>query len=215
MLPAGVAIVVAAVAAGMGSADAKGRHISCARSGTTVLQTRTARVFDRKERRGAFRVHVVYACRVQHGKVVRIGDLLVPGGCSSQDCTGFHDFHLSGPYVSFVYADFRGQLAGTFDQVTSVDLRTGQVVRHWSNGGCPNVAITASVLGDQGSLAWVVESSQCGGDPSNFTRQVWRLDRVGAEMVDSGRDIDPSSLALAGSTFYWTSASGAHSATLR
>jgi hypothetical protein len=54
----------------------------------------------------------------------------------------------------------------------------------------------AIVVKSDGSVAWIVESS------SEY--QVRAVDKSGSRVLSSGTNIDPHSLALAGSTLYWT-----------
>jgi len=57
----------------------------------------------------------------------------------------------------------------------------------------------AIVVKRDGSVAWIVETGEEEG-----RYQVHAVDRSGSRVLASSPDIDPSSLALAGSTLYWT-----------
>ena len=50
-----------------------------------------------------------------------------------------------------------------------------------------------------GSVAWIVETNEEEGE-----YQVHAVDKSGSRVLASNPDIDPTSLALAGSTLYWT-----------
>jgi hypothetical protein len=57
----------------------------------------------------------------------------------------------------------------------------------------------AIVVKRDGSVAWIVETGEEEGE-----YQVHAVDKSGSRMLASNPDIDPTSLALAGSTLYWT-----------
>ncbi len=60
-----------------------------------------------------------------------------------------------------------------------------------------------------GSIAWI------GGLGTIPVRGVYVLDKSGQRMLASGPDIDPHSLALVGSTLYWTRGGQPFSAPLK
>jgi hypothetical protein len=68
---------------------------------------------------------------------------------------------------------------------------------------------TAIVLKSDGAVAWIVDTGQ-----ANDMYQVHAVDKSGSRLLASGSDVDPSSLALAGSTLYWTEDGKPYSATL-
>ena len=67
----------------------------------------------------------------------------------------------------------------------------------------------AIVVKSDGAVAWIVRT-----DPEEGMYQVHALDQTGSRVLSTGSDIAPSSLALAGSTLYWTQGGEPHSATL-
>jgi hypothetical protein len=69
-------------------------------------------------------------------------------------------------------------------------------------------AITTIVVKRDGAAAWITDTRQA----SRY--EVHVVDRNGARTVVSSSDISPHSLALGGSTIYWTQAGVAHSAPL-
>jgi hypothetical protein len=76
------------------------------------------------------------------------------------------------------------------------DLRTGRVLhRVASEGGF----VEEFVLKTDGAVAWIVDTSY---KPNEYA--VVAADRTGTRMLATGAGIAPSSLALAGSTLYWT-----------
>lgn len=97
------------------------------------------------------------------------------------------------------------------------DLRTGRVLRKVPTGTTlppkPKTVghgpATAIVLKSDGAVAWIVDTVQ-----EDDRYQVHAVDKSGERLLASGSDIDPSSLALAGSTLYWTQGGKPYSATL-
>jgi hypothetical protein len=81
----------------------------------------------------------------------------------------------------------------------------------------------AIVLKSNGAVAWVaVDSERSEGAGRAVGREgevvyydLYALDGTGERLVASGIEIDPSSLALAGSTFYWTQGGKPFSAVLQ
>lgn len=74
-------------------------------------------------------------------------------------------------------------------------------------------SIESLVLKADGSLAWI-STARSIGKPT-FVRQLLRLDRQGFRVLDSGPDLDATSLALDGSIITWDHGANARSATLR
>src|SRR5205823_4501982 len=81
----------------------------------------------------------------------------------------------------------------------SIDLRSGRLVRGFSERGIP----LGLVMTPTGSLA-VLMLLQNLDNPEIHEYVVWRIDRDGTTTLDRGADIDPHSLAAAGSWVYWT-----------
>jgi hypothetical protein len=100
------------------------------------------------------------------------------------------------------------------------NLLTGRVLRREPTGGSkltPSIhnynvpepgdyvgvgpALDVVVKGD-GSVAWIVHNHLSSLVPPKY--EVHVVDRLGSRIVASNPDIGPSSLALAGSTLYWT-----------
>ncbi|HEV3034254.1 MAG TPA: hypothetical protein VGX72_05645 [Solirubrobacteraceae bacterium] len=86
------------------------------------------------------------------------------------------------------------------------DLRTGRVLRRAPTGIAPDHPkwvgsgpAQALVVDRSGVVAWIVKSATAEG-----SSQVHVLDGRGSRVLATGPAIDPYSLALAGSTLYWT-----------
>jgi hypothetical protein len=83
--------------------------------------------------------------------------------------------------------------------VFAVDLRTGAVLDHASSPAY----VQSMVVKPDGALAWIAATGVNG--VTGFHQEwVYALDRAGVRLLAHGSDIGESSLALAGSTVYWT-----------
>jgi hypothetical protein len=102
---------------------------------------------------------------------------------------------LGGSVVA--YEEFDVPTEGQGDWLVLVrDLRTGRVLhRVASMGGF----VEDLVVRSDGSVAWIVDE---GGKPEES--KVVSVDKTGTHTLAAGVGIAPMSLALAGSTLYWT-----------
>jgi len=134
--------------------------------------------------------------------------------CASKGCTA-------------IAGEFTGE---GYYGISVLSLRTGRVVRQLDTG-VPSATQTAAagagpsstqlsgvgptttvVLKPDAAVAWIVHDILAPDPP---TYQVWKADAGGAPtMLATANDIDPASLALAGSTLYWSQGGAAHAATL-
>jgi hypothetical protein len=104
------------------------------------------------------------------------------------------------------YTEEREEESVTEWHVVVRDLRTGRVL-HRVPTGMKEIAhpmyvgdgpTTAIVVKSDGAVAWVLDTAQ-----QAARYQVHALDKSGERVLASGSDVDPHSLALAGSTLYW------------
>ncbi len=154
----------------------------------------------------------VYGCSYGHKSSYLLGP--VPYG-SPSGAGGVKNEVLAGSIVA--YDEASNESCCDHWWVVVRDLRDGHVLRRiptgtrvtpkpLSVGIGPAVAI---IVKRDGSVAWIVETIQeLGG------YQVHAVDRSGGRVLASSPDIDPSSLALAGSTLYWTEGGQPFSASL-
>jgi hypothetical protein len=93
------------------------------------------------------------------------------------------------------------------------DLRSGRVIREAPTGeaNVPGLVgdgrATDLVVKSDGAVAWIVETEvgpTVGGTGPPTMFEVRAVDRTGSRLLASGSHFDPLSLALAGSTLYWT-----------
>lgn len=146
---------------------------------------------------------------------------------SAEGHRGITHIVLAGPVVAFLRENARTPNAEGLIQwwVVVRDLRSGRVLHkvptgmskapspgHGSGeegarvvGAGPTINL---VVKSDGAVAWTVDTEEGPG------RQVWAIDRSGKRLVAEGTNLDPHSLALAGSTIYWTQDGQAFSAPL-
>lgn len=134
-----------------------------------------------------------------------------PGGES-----GVLEPRLAGTFVAYAKTLYYAT-RGSRELVIVRDLSTGRVL-HETPTGTPVKpepptegvgAVVALVVKSDGSVAWIVAT-----DAENGTYQVHVLDKAGNRTLATGSNIVPGSLALGGSTLYWTQGGQAQSATL-
>ena len=123
---------------------------------------------------------------------------------------------LSGPIVAYERRTVPATAVVT-DVLYVRDLRSGRVL-HVAPTGAPvpgepasagnGEAVTVVAKAD-GAIAWIVETAIA---PNKY--EVRAVDESGTRVLAAGNNIDPSSLALAGSTLYWTQGGEPLAATL-
>jgi len=141
-------------------------------------------------------------------------------GPEAENCGATLNVALAGPVLAFgrsrtIDKNVPGQPIVAEWYVIVQNLRTGKLLHKVPTGmarkGAPGDKIvgigftTTIVVKSDGAVAWIA------GNEQNY--EVHALDKTGARLLASG-NIDPKSLALAGSTLYWTEAGKPASATL-
>jgi hypothetical protein len=172
--------------------------------------------------RGNFGLMVV-GCAYGHRSSSMLG--LFPECGSAGGCAGVEQETLAGPIIA--YGAFSapepdpgsGEGKGSFLVVVR-DLRSGKVLLitpTGTPGGTPTPGrvgvgrAVAIVLKSDGAVAWIAEK-EAGSSGGGY--EVHAADRAGIRLLAAGAGIEPSSLALGGSTLYWTQAGGPASASL-
>lgn len=150
---------------------------------------------------------IVYGCTFEKHRSYQLGYFPDEGTCSSSGCIGVQHEVLAGSLVAYEFFSIGGG-GGTFLVIVR-DLRNGHVVYRVPTG-TPRPQNASSVVGagstvtivlkTDGSVAWITERPH--GEATEY--QVHALDKTGNRLLATGTDIDPQSLALAGSTLYWT-----------
>jgi hypothetical protein len=148
----------------------------------------------------------VFACTYHHVRLTRLGGVFgCAGGGSGLGCSGVRREGLAGAVVAYELQAGAGAGTGIPKEwlVIVRDLRTGKLVRRLPTGtpiGAEQVGggeTTAIVVKSDGAVAWIVEASR-------REYEVHAVDKSGSRVLARGRDLEPGSLALAGSTLYWT-----------
>ena len=206
-----LALVLVTVPAGEAK-QRRHKQAACSLSGSkTVMATAEARLFTKVDRRRGTLSE--YACLYSRNRrfLLSVGDM-APGG--SGDTTGLPA--LAGPYVAYVLGHFddseryNPEFKGFPNQVVAINLSTAAELRFpAAAGSSPAAKVSDLVLSASGSFAWIGSGSA--------GNEVHRLDVGDAAdtVVDSGPAVQPGSLALAGSTVYWTTATGPASAPIK
>jgi hypothetical protein len=187
-----------------GSAAAPDRAAGCLTSGRTIDAGPGGRVFYRRTRDP----DRVYLCSYRTGRRTPIG---------WDDCFNAAEVQLTRFSRRFLAVDtFSCGPGGTASALDLRRTRDGRRVRRVA--AAPSAPgsladVTDLVLRGNGTMAWIVERRD---SPTAPPRYELRRSGSGASssVLAQGVDIAPGSLALAGSTLYWTQAGTAHSAPL-
>lgn len=187
------AVIIVAVAVGSTPTASGADRPSCERvEGRTVAANEQVRIVRQTAAR---RGHPTFACHRANGRVTALGG--VDRGTSRSDVTAIR---LVGRRVAY-----RTEVADQYGRdsffVTIVDTRTGRRTGFAVGAppgalgevsGVPSIALTRD-----GTLAWIVATTR-----GEYAVHVVRAARD--EVVDSGADIEPASLAAGRSVVYWT-----------
>jgi hypothetical protein len=212
------AMAVVAMAVLAGSASAAHRSAkpapACRHAGSQLrLADGQAEVYIAPESRSEPE-RVVYGCAFHTGRSYLLG------GLPSEQNTSGGEFALDPTLAGTVVAYEKSldyETGGGRDVVVVRDLRTGRILHEVLTGtpmkpeaGSEGLgAVLGLVVKSDGAVAWIVAT-----DAENGTRQVHAVDKTGSRTLAIGSNIAPRSLALSGSTLYWTQGGQAQSATL-
>jgi hypothetical protein len=211
-------LVVALVPAGASAAHRA--HKPARKCGQTVsrllLADGQAEVYEAPYSRAVSEILGVFGCVYRTGRRSEVGEAPEPDYGGPGGGTGVIDETLAGTFIA--YAETHFSPYNVSDKYVFVrDLSTGRVVHEVPTGVAVKPVpgqvglgtVVALVVEGDGSVAWIV-----GTGPENGTYQVHAVDGAGSRVLAVGADIDPGSLALAGSTLYWTQSGQPRSATL-
>ena len=201
-----MAIVLAAVAAlapGAHAAHARKRPTCFPKGSHTIAINGTVRVFAVRKTVGHARL--TYGCLLKRKKPVKFFQPDFP--------TGYGPLAVAAPYIAY---GAYGDCAASFCNPNSVvvqDLRSGGRATP-VNATMSIAEVRSLVLTPTGSVAWIGTTfDPTGNIVPGYT--VAKSEHGAPPVVlESSADIDPESLALAGSTLYWLSGVSAKSATL-
>jgi hypothetical protein len=140
--------------------------------------------------------------------------------CESLDCEGpsVADETLAGNILAYARYEYSGSFkymtAAPSSQLIQVrDLRTHRLIHSSPTSTSPpppldvigNGGADGIVVKSDGSVAWIAVDGAHPYLPSlPTTYQVWKIDQSGQHLLAMGTQIVPNSIALAGSTVYWT-----------
>lgn len=189
-----------------GPAQGRGSPACATKAARTLLATKHARVFKKRQR--------IYACLYRTRRSFRIGGRNSSGGKSS-----IGNLRLAGRFVAYSRMGQRGI------KLTVRELRKGRIVRDTPATVSERPGLTAVTdveLKRNGSLAWIVKRTPIDGPLSPYPLpadsrseyHVRKSDRTGHALLDSGHDIAPRSLVLRRATLYWMKSGNTRSATL-
>ena len=203
----GVVLVALAVAVAMlapATSQARKRHRTCYPKHTkTLVASAQARVFQTRKK--VEEAHVTYGCLLSRKHPYKFSLPDFP--------TGFDPIVLAGRYVA--YGDYSDCAASFCDPNSIVvqNLRNGHV-RFVDGPGLRIATVYGLVLKRNGSVAWIASTFDQFGSLLPGV-QVVKVEHGGSPVVlASGRGIATDSLALGGSTLYWTDGGVPHSAPL-
>lgn len=140
-----------------------------------------------------------------------------PGSPTTQDTT--RHITLAGAVVAYSVEDVVGESVAEFYVIVR-DLRTGRVLADVPSGvplkktGRYDIGVggvEGLVVKSDGAVAWIAFDGlrttaleRMTGQRREFYCDLYALDKTGERLLASGIELAPASLALAGSTVYWT-----------
>lgn len=198
LLPALLALLAAASVASAATSAARDRPAGCRSGGRTIEAGPGGRVYFQPSRDP----DRVFFCSQRTGRRSALG---------WDDCFNAAEVQLVRVSRRLLAVDLFS--CGPGGTVSTIDLRrtgNGRRVRRLEAAPGPAALgaladLTDLVLRADGALAWIVELRAAATSPPRY--EVRRALRGAApELVAQGPDIAPGSLALAGSTLYWTQA---------
>lgn len=202
-------VALGVVAATGWEADAA-RKSACQPAGSkTVVASRTARLFTRRGRRrppsaDPSTVTRLYGCRTGRRPVRMAIRAVFSAGTLSFKLEG-----LAGRYASVVTtSDDRG---GYSEELEVYDLRRRR--RTTLISPAQEVRFSDVALMQSGNVAWI-QGVPSGGQAPFTTFEVRARQGATTVLLDSGRAINPTSLASSGSILYWTNGTRAGTARL-
>ena len=144
-----------------------------------------------------------YGCTFSNKRSYALGryDPECLGSPQGGGCGGVEDITLAGPIGAYEESSESPGEGASYTVVVR-DLRTGRVLHKVAAGPPGRGPTTGIVVKSDGAVAWIVESRAVSNPPAEY--QVHVLDKTGNRVLASGSEVEPHSLALAGSTLYWT-----------
>ncbi len=210
MLTTGVLLVapVPAIAARNATkAPSKCPHVA---AGLLLAADTQAEVYYRPEGKnahGSFQGAAIVGCDYARGLVYVLGD---PSHSGPEGAGGVTDETLAGHMVAFEKSCIANDGACSYEDVMVVDLRSNHIVHRQATfvptAATPTPAgggesLPDLIVKEDGAVAWIGRTQ---GDPGHVEYEVVALDSHGLRVLAYGPTVEPESLAVAGSTLYWS-----------
>jgi hypothetical protein len=191
--------------AGASASAAKAKRTCYPAHSTTLAASKSVRVYQTRGVSRDTKTHATYGCLLTAKRPHRFVVLDFP--------MGFEHITIAGRFVAYAaYSDCAADYCNP-NAVMVHDLKTGR--RTFAEGSRVAVAnVSDLVLRSDGSVAWIETSFDDNGSILQGFDVVAGGPGRAPVVLDSGADVAPGSLALAGRTVYWTRAGEAHSASL-
>jgi hypothetical protein len=160
---------------------------------------------ERSGPHGGYEPEAIYGCAYAQGHAYALGPLGFPWAGSSSGGGGTAREVLAGTILAYEQSSISyGRGTRSSWLVFVRDLRSGKVLHEVPTGTSspPNPLLVGAgftsviVVKSDGAVAWITEGA--------FTDEVHAVDATGSRVLASGPGIERFSLALAGSTLYWT-----------
>ncbi len=191
-------------AAPAGAADHHPKSKCPPSAGRPVAASGEAEAYLGPERSDPERI-VFYACAYGASRVYELGP--TPYSTSSAS-GGVQHVVVAGTVVAYEterFSDEGETLLSARNLVIVRELRNGRILHRVPTGPSEppdrvgKGPATAVVVKSDGAVAWIVPT---GIAPSTY--EVRAVDKAGERLLAAGTDIGPTSLAVAGTTVYWT-----------
>ncbi len=168
----------------------------------------------------SFPLPAIYGCVYGSRHTYELGEVRRCGGAAAGGiCGGITNVVLDGSIVAYEglgSEPAEPERKSARPLVIVRDLRTGQILRRLPSdvlGPSRVGSVMAIVVKSNGAVAWIVEDRE--STPSHPAEyEVHAVDGNGSRVLAASSEIDPSSLALVGSTLYWMQAGNPASAPL-
>ncbi len=171
-------------------------------------------VYEPEEHRFEEGQEAIFGCAHGAKRSYRLGPISYGSASGSG---GTYPIALAGPVVAYDVgetAPFRTPTGFSAEEIWVRNLRTGKLLHRMPNGSpaeSEDIGLgetTAIVVKGDGAVAWIVRTGR------TEDLQVRSADKTGSHVLVTSPEIAPESLALAGSTLYWTQGNKPMSATL-
>jgi hypothetical protein len=168
-----------------------------------VLYEASSIVYESEEHKFVEGQEEIFGCAHGAKRSYHIG--LPPYGGPGES-GGVGPVALVGPIVAYDVGERAGVVSTrSVEEIWVRNLRTGKLIHRMPNGAPSEPGdiglgdTTAIIVKSDGAVAWMVRAGEKLGGI-----QVRSVDKTGSHLLAASPEIAPTSLALAGSTLYWT-----------